>query len=322
MIRAALASHALPADDDQRRFAFYCDEWLVIQQKKVKESTYVNYYRIIENHLKPGLGNILPSDMSELIVHQFTHQLMTVKMLSAKTVKDILVLLRSILNFTARQVGVTFSDIQIEYPKNDPGEIRVLSREEQTRFVSFLLTDMDECRFGVYLALMTGMRIGEICALRWEDISLADRMISVRSTMQRIKNLDGTSKTKVVIGSPKSAKSMRTIPLTDTVAALCTQICPDNHTAYLLTGTNDYMEPRRLQYQMAKYAAACNLEGVHFHTLRHSFATRCVEVGFEIKCLSEILGHASTSVTLERYVHSSLELKRKNMQKLSDVGMG
>ena len=80
------------------------------------------------------------------------------------------------------------------------------------------------------------------------------------------------------------------------------------------------MEPRTLQYRLEKYTKACGLEGVHFHTLRHTFATRCVEVGFEIKSLSEILGHASTTITLERYVHSSMALKRSNMDKLSAVG--
>lgn len=81
------------------------------------------------------------------------------------------------------------------------------------------------------------------------------------------------------------------------------------------------MEPRTLQYRLAKYTKECGLEGVHFHTLRHTFATRCVEVGFEIKSLSEILGHATTTITLDRYVHSSIELKRNNMSKLAAIGL-
>lgn len=95
---------------------------------------------------------------------------------------------------------------------------------------------------------------------------------------------------------------------------------PESAAAYVLTGTEEYMEPRALQYRMEKYARECGLEGVHFHTLRHTFATRTVEVGFEIKSLSEVLGHASTTITLDRYVHSSMELKRDNMSKLAAVG--
>ena len=102
---------------------------------------------------------------------------------------------------------------------------------------------------------------------------------------------------------------------------LCRRFCPEDPSAYILTGSPvRFIEPRSLQYRMAHYVKDCGLEGVHFHSLRHSFATRCVEVGFEIKSLSEILGHASPQITLERYVHSSIELKRENMNKLAAIG--
>ena len=109
--------------------------------------------------------------------------------------------------------------------------------------------------------------------------------------------------------------------MTEYVAGLCRHMKPQSSAAYVLTGTDAFMEPRVLQYRLEKYTQACGLEGVHFHTLRHTFATRAVEVGFEIKSLSEILGHASVTITLDRYVHSSLELKRDNMQKLNAAGM-
>lgn len=151
----------------------------------------------------------------------------------------------------------------------------------------------------------------------WENISLRDNTITITSTMQRLKNMnpDREAKTKIVIGSPKSDTSIRTIPISDYAAELCEKMNPQSPAAFVLTGTPDYMEPRTLQYRMEKYTVGCGLKGVHFHTLRHTFATRCVEVGFEIKSLSEILGHANTTITLDRYVHSSMELKRDNMNK-------
>ena len=95
----------------------------------------------------------------------------------------------------------------------------------------------------------------------------------------------------------------------------------NNSEAFVLTGEkNRYMEPRTLQYRLERYTADCGIKNVHFHVLRHTFATRCVEVGFEIKSLSEILGHTSPKFTLERYVHSSMELKRENMDKLAVIG--
>lgn len=141
--------------------------------------------------------------------------------------------------------------------------------------------------------------------------------------MQRLKNMekDSVSKTKIVVSDPKSNHSLRIIPLNDYAVELCAQWYLSEPSAYILTGATDrFMEPRSLQYRLGKYTRECNLEGVHFHTLRHTFATRCVEVNFEIKSLSEILGHASSRITLDRYVHSSVELKRENMKKLALIG--
>ena len=192
--------------------------------------------------------------------------------------------------------------------------MRVLSREEQARFISYLQKDLDPCRFGILLALCTGIRIGELCALRWEYVSTRDKAIKIVETLQRLRDTGASqnARTRIVIGPPKSDTSVRTIPMTEYAAGLCRHMKPQS---------SAFMEPRVLQYRLEKYTQACGLEGVHFHTLRHTFATRAVEVGFEIKSLSEILGHASVTITLDRYVHSSLELKRDNMQKLNAAGM-
>ena len=199
--------------------------------------------------------------------------------------------------------------------------MRVLSREEQARFVSYLLEDMDTCKFGVLLALFTGVRIGELCALQWGKISLKEQTIRIDATLQRLRDTSavGSARTRIVISTPKSDTSVRTIHVTDYKAELCGKMDPHSSAAYVLTGTDSFMEPRALQYRMEKYTRECGLEGVHFHTLRHTFATRAVEVGFEINSLSEVLGHAATTITLDRYVHSSLILKRDNMNKLNAI---
>ena len=308
---------------NKRRFSHYCDEWLKLNRNKIKESTYVKYNAILQKHIKPKLGGFLVQSLSSLVVEQFSHELLYEQKLSAKTVKDILTMLHSIIKYTARQIPESLPIIEIVYPKIPKNEMRVLSREEQTRFVSYLLQDTDECKFGVLLALMTGMRIGEVCALRWENISLSDKTIKVDSTMQRLADLneDRTNKTKIVISNPKSDNSFRMIPLTEYTVKLCkSQYCP-NPSAFVLTGESTrYIEPRQMQYRLDRYTKECGLEEVHFHTLRHTFATRCVEVDFEIKSLSEILGHSNPRITLERYVHSSMELKRNNMNKLANIG--
>ena len=306
----------------RHRFAFYCDEWLSVRKKDVKESTYVKYVTTMENHIKPKLGGCFPLGMTTALVDGFTEELLFEEELAPKTVHDILIVLHGVLKYTTARFPGVFPGIEIRYPKVGKKEMRVLSREEQARFVSYLLEDMDVCKFGVLLALFTGIRIGELCALQWQNVSVEDRTIRIDATMQRLRDADmtGGMRTRVVIGAPKSDTSIRTIPITDLTAELCRKMNPHRSAAYVLTGTEKYMEPRTLQYRMKKYVKECGMEGVHFHTLRHTFATRAVEVGFEIKSLSEVLGHANTTITLNRYVHSSIELKRANMSKMSVVG--
>lgn len=307
---------------NKKRFDAYCDEWLVLSRNRVKESTYVKYHNTISRHIKLRLGSYLPQSLSTIIIEDFSNNLLA-DGLSSKTVRDILTVLRAVLKYCKRQIGVGFPEIEVVYPKGNRTEMRVLSLDEQTRFIEYLLCDMDEVKFGILLALLTGMRIGEVCALRWQDISLEDNTIHISATMQRLQTLDKASeaKTKVAVGDAKSETSNRIIPLTEYAASLCRKMQVSNGNAYLLTGSEfKFLEPRSLQYRLKKYTAACALNSVHFHTLRHTFATRCVEVGFEIKSLSEILGHSSAKVTLDRYVHSSLELKRVNMDKLAAVG--
>lgn len=320
-IKAALLNNKLiSTTDDHHRFLYFCDQWLWMQKSRVKSSTYARYDTALERHIKPALGGFFPLALNTQAVESFKQALLEER-LASKTVKDILVILRSVLIFTAKQFPNGFPAIEIKYPREVKKEVRVLSVEEQKRFSSYLQQDLDCCKFGVLLALMTGLRLGELCALRWENISMCDRTLQVSATIQRLPCLeDNTRKTQLVIGSPKSDTSSRIIPLPEGAIRLCNAIGVRKSTTYLLTGTNCYMEPRTLQYRMQKYLKDCNLERVHFHTLRHTFATRCVEAGFEIKSLSEILGHSSTGITMERYVHSSIELKRANMDKLSAVG--
>lgn len=301
-----------------KKFSSYCDCWLELRSTQLKISSYVKYQNCIQNHIKPFLGELRLQDITTEKISAFSKYLLDEKGLSIKSVRDILSCTRSIISYINREAEGLLSRVEVIYPREMVREIRVLTEQEESDLVLYLAKELDFGRFAVYLALRTGMRIGEICALRWKDISLSKEIISVNSTVQRIKNTDpsGNSKTLLMLGSPKSGKSRRTIPLMSDIAALCRQFYQDDPECFVLTGNERCMEPRRLQRYLKKYARECNIEGIHFHTLRHTFATRCIEVGFDVKTLSEILGHASISVTLERYVHPSLDLKKENMKRL------
>lgn len=305
---------------NRHRLTYFCDDWLQSCRGRLKESTCCRYETAVVNHICPKLGMWYPQAISDEQVEKFTSDLLA-DGLSPKTVKDILIVLRLIMQHASKQIPGGLKALEYVYPKEQKKEARVLTLDEQERFLRYLADDIDCCKFGVILAMFTGLRIGELCALKWENISVKEKTVKVGATMQRLKNVSDGARTKIVTGTPKSDLSTRIIPLSDAAVKLCRQMAVRDQGAYILTGTRDFIEPRTLQYRFKKYASDCGLEGAHFHTLRHTFATRCIEVGFEIKSLSEILGHATTSITMERYVHSSMTLKRENMRKLKAVGM-
>lgn len=304
-------------DIKREKIGFYCDQWLSVHKTQVKESTYIKYQGFINHYIKFYLGDIYMDGITDEKIQLFTQELLNRCQLSTKTTKDILIVLRSILTYSQKQYRGNIYLPTIVYPRIEKKEMRILTHDEQTKFVQYLLNEMDNCKLGILLALTTGLRIGEICALQWKDISLPEGTIFVRGSMQRLQSFDTTEnvKTKIVIGTPKSNSSMRIIPMTQTMIDLCTKMYQPNQDAFILTGNEHFMEPRTLQYRFKKYINQCGITRVHFHTLRHTFATRCVEAGFEVKSLSEVLGHSSTAITLDRYVHSFLDLKRRNMEK-------
>lgn len=303
-------------------FSDWCEEWLTVNSKKLKRSTLIKYTSSINNHIKPLLGNNGTQFLDTCVISAFSDYLLYTKHLSTKTVKDILVLLKAIVKYASKSFPQLLN-IDFIYPKEKKPEIRVMSNEEEERFIEFLMEDLDRCKLGILLSLFTGLRIGEICALRWGDISLTEETIVVRNTMQRIKRMDNSNKkTEVIINDPKSETSFRVIPLSKMANKICSQLMCLSPDAFILSGNSQrFVEPRVLQYRIKKYSKECGIPGLHFHVLRHTFATRCVEVGFEMKSLSEILGHSSPRVTFDRYIHPSMELKKENIDKLSAIGL-
>ncbi len=319
--------------------ACFCDRWLSANSARLKPSSRAKYRTDIENHIKPFFGEKLPGEILPEEIDGFTQSLLTGKGLSPKTVRSILTLFHSILSYTGKRSGGKLPDMEITYPKSFRKNTRVLDEKEESALVQLLAQEMDACKFGVYLALRTGMRIGEICALRWCDISFEAAAISVCHTALRLPRGNACqadpdrpsaaagddggvlalSRTELVIGTPKSESSLRLIPLMPDIATLCERFRPEEPGAFLLTGTDRCMDPRKLQRHLKKYLEECGIPEAHFHTLRHTFATRCVEAGFDVKTLSEILGHSNIGITMNLYVHPNLDLKRENMNRLKSL---
>ena len=237
--------------------------------------------------------------------------------LAPKTVTDILTIVKSTIEYAKyRGFSIICNLSKLSVKKNEK-KMRVLSHSEQQALTKVLVDEMDRYKFGVFLSLYTGIRIGELCALQWEDFCISQNTLRIRKTMQRIQDLENgsVSKTKIIITEPKSQCSVREIPLPTFIMDIAKPFITSPKT-YVLTGNNRYVEPRTMQNRFKSYVKESQIDDANFHALRHTFATRCVEVGFEIKSLSEVLGHANVNITLDRYVHSSFDLKCANMNKL------
>ncbi len=292
------------------------DYWLANIKNNVKESTYSNYSMKIEKHIRPFLGNIRYEDMTSGMLNEFILYKQSCG-LSSKYTADIVVLIKSIAKYAHKTLGYADKTLTCSLPKDKCiSESKILSSSDYCKLISLLLRNATPSNIGILLSASTGMRIGEICALKWSDIDLERKVIVVNKTLQRIKNNDGISATKIIITSPKSRTSSREIPLPDIVMPILSENSKDDN-CYVITGTERYSEPRAMQYRFRNFIKESGLPLVNFHSLRHTFATQCIAVGFDVKTLSEILGHGSVEITLNRYVHSSLDRKRSCFELLS-----
>ncbi len=310
---------------DVTLFRENADAWLSATQPTVKQSTWNKYNNLLRLYILPEFGPVDVSAISQDNLFDYCNKLLryggrTNDGLAEKTIADILSVIRSVLRYSAQRGNHINLDLTSVHIKHHHKELRILSVSEQRRLYQYLYSNIDEYNIGILLCLFTGLRIGELCALRWEDISFSERTIHVNHTMQRVQ--DATSpgrKTKIIVTPPKSPCSTRTIPIPDIIYPIICNKYTDG-TGYFLTNSDSrIIEPRTMQNRFKSALIVSGVSIVNFHVLRHTFATRCVELGFDVKSLSEILGHANVNITMNRYVHPSMELKKQNMQLLSDL---
>ncbi|MBR2207272.1 MAG: site-specific integrase [Synergistaceae bacterium] len=302
-------------------------QWLEELKPIRKKSTIVKYMSQLKNYIIPAFGNFNLSDIDNENIISFCNKLLTEgrngQKLAPKTVSDIFSWMKSIRRFAMlRGYEVNYVPNAVEIPLRQ-GQIRVLTATEENKLLRYLKKHFDLTALGILLSLFTGIRIGELCALKWSDFSFSDKEFQVKRTMQRLHNLneDTAKKTFIDIGEPKSPSSLRKIPIPAELMKYLKSAYIEN--AYVLSGSKDkFVEPRTMENRFKSVLKKCGVQRINFHVLRHSFATKCVELGFDIKSLSEILGHANVNITLNRYVHPIMKLKHANMNKLNSLICG
>lgn len=307
-------------------FGNLAQQWLNTMQPTVKASTFAIYSYNITHYLK-ALEHKKLEAISESMVKTFMTMLLQKgakggkRGLSVRTVGNILTILKAICSYGEKAYGCRSHVRNMKLPKQKMPSEKVLSASSWTKLTTRLEADRSETALAVAISLYTGMRLGEICALRLEDIQLGERIIHVRQTVQRIRTGEAAQKTRLLVQTPKSEHSERTIPIPEVLCWRLAESVAQNrgrHYLFSLDGKRP-LEPRTMQYRFQKFLKNLEIEAVNFHALRHTFATRCVEKNVDMKTISEILGHGSVKITLDRYMHSSMDFKRKQINRLSEA---
>ncbi len=288
------------------------EEWLSAVRLKVKESTYANYRMKADKHILSEFGGLRYEQLTVQMLHSFIEKKLKFG-LSAKYVSDIVIVFKSMAKYISRVHGFRNPLADVILPKVTKTEMKLFSENQQNQLCRHLLKNTDNTSICILLSLYTGLRIGETCGLKWEDIDFEKSILTVRRTVQRIRT--GIHGTKLIVDTPKSRSSQRTIPIPRFFMDIL-QKFRDNDNYYVLSGNFKVTEPRTMQRKFKSILKKADLPSINYHALRHMFATSCIKLGFDVKTLSEILGHASVETTLNRYVHSSMERKTQCMNLL------
>lgn len=303
--------------DTKIRFSAVAEEWLAATASSKKHSTYIKYCSIYEKHIKEHLGEFPLSELNEDILTELFHNIES-EARSDSLQKSISCVLNQILSYSKSYYHVGL--LRYSYSKRRSGNkpVEVLNQIEQSRLLQCLYNKTDIYKIGIIICISTGLRLGEICSLKWEDINLSGKVLYVNTTVQRIAVDGQDTKTILLEGAPKSIFSKREIPLSDEIVKLLIPYYNNAAARYVLN-RNKPMEPRTYQNKFQRYLQAAGIEKKNFHILRHTFATNCISSGTDVKSLSEILGHSDVKITLNRYVHPTIETKRQYMNSLSVI---
>ena len=301
---------------DKKQLSEVIALWKADKKNYVKKSTFSAYVLLIENHLLPSFGN--QYEIQEADVQTFVLQKLEAG-LSQKTIKDILIVLKMVLKFGAKNKWIVYEPFEIQYPTiRESQHIEVLSRTHQKKIMNYIQEHFTFRNLGVLICLSSGMRIGEICALTWEDIDTDNGVISVNRTIQRIYVIEeGTRKTELILDTPKTKNSIREIPMNRDLIRLIKPIKKIvNPSFFVLTNDAKPTEPRTYRSFYKNLMRHLEIPKIKFHGLRHSFATRCIESNCDYKTVSVLLGHSNISTTLNLYVHPNMEQKKKAIEQM------
>ncbi len=297
--------------------------WLEKQSNgQIRSSTYDSYYCCIWKYVIPFFRSG-EDKVSESRVKEFILTIAFNKQLSPAYQRKLISIFKTALTSITKEAGILMPIINnLQLPKRVNALTEVFTAKEQIQIEQAILVSNDFRAYGILLCFYTGIRLGELCALRWENIDLDSGVMTITATVARVKNHGSQDKkTMMVIGTPKSRNSGRKIPIPTFMISLIKKIPSENRmkSNYIFSSLDKPIEPRTMQRLYKKILKRANVNEQKFHIIRHTFATRALELGIDIKTLSEILGHSSVVITLNIYAHSMLEHKKIAIDKMNSM---
>ena len=305
---------------EKKNISEIIDLWKLDKKQYVKKSTYSAYLLLIENHILPAFAE--KESIEEVDVQNFVFAKLD-DGLSQKSIKDILIVLKMIMKFGVKHKYLEYQEFDIKFPtEREVKELEVLSVSNQKKLLNFLRDNFTFKNLGVFITLNTGMRIGEMCGLMWDDVDTEKGIIKVRRTVQRIYVIEdnGNRHTEISIDTPKTKNSIRDIPMTTELLKILKPLKKVvNGNYFVLTNEAKPTEPRTYRNYYKRVLNKLEIPYLKFHGLRHSFATRCVESKCDYKTVSVILGHSNVSTTLNLYVHPNFEQKKRCIDQMNKI---
>ncbi|MGG5318747.1 tyrosine-type recombinase/integrase [Enterococcus sp. AZ072] len=291
--------------------------WLYEAEEHVKQSTHANYKHKLTHYVLPVIGNYALNELDEAAGLELLESLKAQE-LKASTIQVIFRIVNQCIHSAITKnllKAAPFASVKL--PKAVKNKHQALTKKEQKSLETIALTEKTSKGLPILLALHAGLRIGEASALAWQDIDFDDNTIHVHSTFQRVFCvLDKESKTELIHTSSKTEASARYIPMSGLLRELLLKHQADSTGEFVFSTKENPAEPRLLTYHFHKLRSKAKLEHIHFHQLRHTFATRCIESKGDIKSVSQLMGHSSAKLTLDTYTDSMLEQRIKVVKQM------
>lgn len=306
----------------EKKFADVLHKWISANQIRLKGATVAKYMNVIQTHILPALGGIKMSKIESGTINLFLEKqlkgggLNHGEALSPSYVRTMAIIIEAVINYAVTEGLCSPLRSPINKPVIPKKDLLILTRFEEENLTKKLLLDFSKTAMGTLLALQAGLRIGEVCALRWSDIDFEKNLIHVRNTVARVIDGNNESKTKSVIDLPKTASSLRDVPMTSTLRNVCLVALGNRTSEYVVSNNKAFVSTRTFDYRYRQLLKKHGIPEVAFHTLRHTYATRCAENGMDAKTLSRLLGHSSSNTSLNIYVHPSLDIAMQFVEKI------